>query len=45
MKSLPLVLGAVLILAACGVDGVPERPESGLTITGTAEFGIEGGQR
>lgn len=37
----------VLSLAACGVDGEPERPDRaapplGLAISGTAEIGISG---
>ena len=40
-------LAAILCaLAACGADGEPERPEPrpapGVTITGTATFGIAG---
>ncbi|WP_416914656.1 MAG: argininosuccinate lyase [Roseicyclus sp.] len=34
-------------LAACGVDGPPERPEprpsAGITVTGTAQIGVTGG--
>jgi predicted small lipoprotein YifL len=34
-------------LAACGVDGPPERPEPrpapGITVTGSAEIGVTGG--
>ena len=34
-------------LAACGVDGPPERPEprpgAGITVTGSAEIGVTGG--
>ncbi|TNF22172.1 MAG: argininosuccinate lyase [Rhodobacteraceae bacterium] len=41
------MLAALTALAACGVDGAPERPKekstSGITITGTAEVGITGG--
>ena len=43
------VLAALLVLAtltACGADGAPERPEPrptpGITISGTAAFGIAG---
>jgi hypothetical protein len=41
------VLALILGLAACGVDGEPERPERaagapGLAITGTASIGITG---
>lgn len=46
MKCLTM-LAALTALAACGVDGAPERPEekstSGITITGKAEVGIAGG--
>lgn len=45
----PLIL-LVLALAGCGIDGAPLRPgtnqpvevQPGLTIGGTAEFGIQG---
>ncbi len=41
------LLAALALLAGCGVDGAPERPESnppvGVTISGTAEVGISGG--
>ncbi|WP_424511312.1 lipoprotein [Rhodovulum euryhalinum] len=36
---------AALMLAGCGVDGPPERPASGVTVSGTAEFGVTGGSR
>lgn len=46
MKLL-MTLAALTALAACGVDGAPERPKekstSGITITGKAEVGIVGG--
>ena len=37
-------LMALLLLAACGVDGEPERPEPrpGVTVTGTIGMGIAG---
>jgi len=44
------LLAAALVLtalAACGVDGEPERPEprpaSAISVSGTAEIGISGG--
>ena len=37
----------VALLAACGVDGAPTRPEqrpaAGVSLTGTTEIGIAGG--
>lgn len=44
----PLAAMLVLaVLAACGADGEPERPEPrpapGVTVTGTVEFGVAGG--
>lgn len=50
-KSLCLLTAAALLLAACGVDGKPVRPEpepertTGVRVTGTAEFGVAGGNR
>lgn len=44
MKS--LILLAALALAACGVDGPPERPvdepsqQPGVTVSGEARFGV-----
>lgn len=45
-----IAIGCVLsLLAACGVDGPPERPEkktrSGIFLTGKAEVGIVGGTK
>lgn len=31
---------ALALLAACGVDGPPERPEPGVSVTGDASAGI-----
>jgi len=48
MKRAPLALAfALLLLAACGADGEPERPDprpatSGIAITGQASAGIRG---
>ena len=36
----PLALLSLLLLAACGADGVPERPATGLAISATAAPGI-----
>lgn len=40
-----IMLGAGL-LAGCGVDGAPEKPEpkikTGVTLTGTAKVGVTG---
>ncbi len=49
MKFL-MALGFASLLAACGVDGAPTRPEGkstkpGINITGKAEVGIVGGSR
>ncbi len=45
-----VVLCALVGLTACGVDGPPmppeddrDRPEPGISISGTAEFGVAGG--
>ena len=47
MTRIAFALLGVAFLAACGVDGAPTRPEPrpavGLTISGTAEIGITGG--
>lgn len=40
-----LVLGLVLLLAACGADGLPEPPEGavpGISVSGTVEVGVTG---
>lgn len=43
------ICAALSVLAGCGVDGAPTRPEKkqgtpfGITLTGTAEIGITGG--
>lgn len=44
------VLAGLAVLAACGVDGPPTRPDkkersTGIFISGTAEIGITGGSR
>ncbi len=43
MRLIPIVL-ALGVVAGCGVDGAPEKPEprTGVQITGTAEFGVVG---
>ena len=35
-----LALLCLLALSACGVDGAPQPPASGVTVTGSAEIGI-----
>jgi len=49
MTRLMPALLVTALLAACGVDGEPTRPEQrptpGLTVSGTAEFGIAGSGR
>lgn len=46
MKPLVLI-AALMALAACGVDGAPERPKEtstpGIKISGKAEIGVVGG--
>ncbi|MBE2277922.1 MAG: hypothetical protein IAE87_16685 [Rhodobacteraceae bacterium] len=39
-----LALALVSLFAACGVDGAPQPPteKPGLTVTGTARFGVAG---
>lgn len=39
MRTL-LAFGLFLTLAACGVDGAPERPEPGVKVGGDAYVGI-----
>ena len=47
MTRVILIVAMLTGLAACGVDGSPTAPEprpaNGLSITGTAEIGIVGG--
>ncbi|MBK5934820.1 lipoprotein [Rhodovulum imhoffii] len=45
MGSRLIALALVAVLAACGVDGPPQRPaaEPGLTVSGTVEMGVSGG--
>lgn len=44
MKKLPLALGLLALLAACGVDGAPTppkpKPQSGVTLSGSARVGV-----
>jgi len=40
----------LVALGGCGIDGKPERPqpapsEPGVSVSGTAEFGVVGGNR
>ena len=30
----------LVVLVACGADGAPERPTTGLTVTGEARLGV-----
>lgn len=39
MRHLAVIVA--LVLAGCGADGAPERPETGISISGEARFGIE----
>jgi len=43
MRGLLLVLG-LAVLAGCGVDGAPERPEPRMSaeVSGTVEVGVVG---
>jgi predicted small lipoprotein YifL len=36
------ILLAVLTLAACGADGPPQPPQSGVTVGGEARVGVTG---
>ncbi|WP_143540207.1 hypothetical protein [Rhodovulum sulfidophilum] len=43
-------LSLLVALGGCGIDGKPERPqpapsEPGVSVSGTAEFGVVGGNR
>ncbi|MDB5664359.1 hypothetical protein [Cypionkella sp.] len=42
MKFLPLF--ALALLTACGADGPPTAPQSGVTISGDARVGISSGE-
>ena len=45
MKPVLAALALVLALAACGVDGEPERPDratTGVSVTGSVSVGIGG---
>ncbi|MFN7222592.1 MAG: hypothetical protein ACK4MS_01075 [Paracoccaceae bacterium] len=35
-----LAVTAVLLLAACGADGAPERPTKGVGVSGEARIGV-----
>jgi len=35
-----LALLCLLALAACGVDGAPQPPADGVTVTGSAQMGV-----
>lgn len=41
MKFL-LLVSALLVLAACGVDGPPQSVPGGVSISGTAKIGVRG---
>ena len=42
-----VTIAALALLASCGADGEPERPEprpaQGVAVTGTVEIGVSGG--
>ncbi|MDO8982619.1 hypothetical protein [Cypionkella sp.] len=42
MKRLPLI--ALLVLTACGADGPPTAPKTGITLSGDARVGISSGE-
>lgn len=33
-------LMAIAVLTSCGADGAPERPTTGVTVTGEARMGV-----
>ncbi|MDH5451710.1 MAG: hypothetical protein OEY05_02000 [Paracoccaceae bacterium] len=41
MKAIALLL-SILTVAACGADGKPTPPESGLSVSGQVKVGIGG---
>lgn len=47
MMRVLVLIGALAALAACGVDGAPERPKDdgpvSISVTGTASVGVTGG--
>lgn len=46
MRRILAFMLAGLVLASCGVDGQPIRPEpkkAGVSVTGTARIGVAGG--
>lgn len=42
MKFLPLIVLA--LLAACGADGKPTAPQSGISLSGDARAGVVSGE-
>ena len=40
MIRLPLFLITLALLSACGADGAPTPPATGITISGSAEMGV-----
>ena len=47
MKLLPLpalMFTALALLTACGADGLPTAPKSGVTLSGDARVGISSGE-
>lgn len=40
MIRMTMMLAVLGVVAACGVDGPPERPEPGVSVTGEARMGV-----
>ena len=38
----PLLILALFALTACGIDGAPEKPATGVTLSGEASLGVSG---
>jgi predicted small lipoprotein YifL len=36
------LIAALLTLAGCGIDGPPEQPEGGISVSGEARIGVVG---
>ncbi len=37
------LIGALLVLGGCGIDGPPTKPEGGIPESGAASVGVVGG--